>query len=86
MRAVAVTRLLDMFGGSGPGGLTAPAPPHLPLLHDFVTRFTPRIRELPYDVDESVAVLGVRLSLWPRVLSLARGACFTCLRRACCLT
>lgn len=29
------------------------------LLSSFTSRFTPRYRELPYDVDVGVAVLGV---------------------------
>ncbi|GLC66838.1 hypothetical protein PLESTF_000479800 [Pleodorina starrii] len=68
VRATAVSRLLELFGGSPtapppavPGAPRIEPPAHLPLLHDFVARFTGRFKELPYDVDEEVAVLGVRL-------------------------
>ncbi|GIL69417.1 hypothetical protein Vretifemale_362 [Volvox reticuliferus] len=66
VRAVAITRLLELFGGSptvqsmAPGTRVEP-PAHLPLLHGFIERFTVRFKELPYDIDEEVAVLGVQL-------------------------
>lgn len=36
------------------------APDNRPLLREFTARFTPRFRELPYDVSTEVAVQGVR--------------------------
>ncbi|KXZ53988.1 hypothetical protein GPECTOR_5g100 [Gonium pectorale] len=68
VRAIAVSRLLELFGGSPAAAAAAAAAPgraeppaHMSLLRDFVSRFTPRFKELPYDIDEAVAVLGVRL-------------------------
>ncbi|GIL48771.1 hypothetical protein Vafri_5220, partial [Volvox africanus] len=67
VRAVAISRLLELFGGSStahmpmaPGTRVEP-PAHLPLLHGFIERFTVRFKELPYDIDEEVAILGVQL-------------------------
>lgn len=64
VRAMAVSRLLELFGGSPTAPPTSPdttaqPPSHLPLLHDFITRFTSRFKELPDDINEEVAVLGV---------------------------
>ncbi|EFJ51319.1 hypothetical protein VOLCADRAFT_88020 [Volvox carteri f. nagariensis] len=66
VRVVAISRLLELLGSSPNAPLAAPGtrveiPPHLPLLHDFIGRFTGRFKELPYDIDEEAAVLGVRL-------------------------
>ncbi|GIL48775.1 hypothetical protein Vafri_5220 [Volvox africanus] len=67
VRAVAISRLLELFGGSStahmpmaPGTRVEP-PAHLPLLYGFIERFTVRFKELPYDIDEEVAILRVQL-------------------------
>ncbi|GLI62799.1 hypothetical protein VaNZ11_005547 [Volvox africanus] len=67
VRAVAISRLLELFGSSptarsmAPGTTRVEPPAHLPLLHGFIERFTVRFKELPYDIDEEVAILGVQL-------------------------